>query len=142
MTDFKVNDLVVIVCDPKSTDINSHIRMQGMCGYIEEIVGEYAQFQELREGGEMGGAGGVKLAHLVLVNDDKRLQALKQAKDERFNKLLKESQERTKRYNSKLEEAARNASDETGVSMRSVLKIFKLHDDFLQDWEENDFTRS
>jgi len=134
MTDFKVDDLVVIIADPKSTDINSHIRMQGMSGYIEEIDGEYAQFHELREDG-LGGCGGVLLSNLRLANDNVRLQQLKKAKDERFNKLLEEGRARTKRYNDLRDAAIAEACDLTGVSMRSVIKIFEICEEFDSKWE-------
>src|ERR1017187_4612259 len=97
MSEFKVNDLVTIVKQPSPSQMNAHIYMVGLSGYIEEINGEYAQFHELQENG-CGGMGGVPLANLKLSNDDKRLQKLKRDKDEAFEKRLQESLERTKRY--------------------------------------------
>jgi hypothetical protein len=136
MNDFKVNDLVIIVRQPIGNHPNNHINMRGLSGYIEEINGEYAQFVELKENG-CGGMGAVPLSHLKLANDDIRLQSLKLAKDERYQKVLKENLERTKRYNDKLEAAAKDAADKTGVSMRNVLRIFELHQEAIDDLHKN-----
>jgi|ERR1019366_2584371 hypothetical protein len=89
MTDFKAGDLVRI--GAPSTGINSHIAMVGLEGYIEEIVGDNAQFMELRANGDCGGGGGVPLACLQLKNDDVRLQRFMQEKNEASAKRQKES---------------------------------------------------
>jgi hypothetical protein len=136
MTDFKINDLVIIARQPGGNHPNYYISMQGLAGYIEEINGEYAQFVELKENG-CGGCGAVPLSHLKLENDNPRLQVLKKAKDDQFFRNLKESQERTKRYNDLKNSAMENACNLTGVSMRSVMLIFDICSEFESKWEES-----
>lgn len=134
-TQFKVNDLVSIVAQPNSSQMNSHIHMMGLSGYIEEIIGDYAQFVELREDG-LGGLGGVPLSCLKLENDNKRLQDLKQAKEERFLKLLQESSDRTRRHNDMRDKAVDRAAKLTGVSTRNVMKIFEIYEEFNKEWDQ------
>lgn len=137
MNEFKVNDLVIIVKQPSPSQMNAHIHMVGLSGYIEEINGEYAQFHELREDG-CGGIGGVPLANLQLVNDNKRLQNLKKAKDEAFEKRLQESRERTKRYQALRDKFVQQAVTVTGVSTRNVIKIFELCEELEKTWDNTE----
>ena len=134
MNEFKVNDLVTIIAQPGSSKINSHINMRGLSGYIEEIVGEYAQFVELNEKG-YGGCGGVPLSCLSLQNDNRRLQELKRIKEEKFEALLKENQERQKKYTLLLENYLTRISEKTGISIDLVKEIFKAHKDFENEWD-------
>lgn len=132
-TQFKINDLVSIIAQPNSSQINHYIHMVGLSGYIEEIRGDYAQFVELREDG-LGGQGGVPLSCLILQNDNKRLQSLKQAKEEKFLKYNQECLDLAKRYNDKREQAVSKAAKATGVSIRNVMEIFEIYEEFDKEW--------
>jgi hypothetical protein len=133
MTDLKVGDLVRIVAQSKS--INSHIRMEGLSGYIEEIVGDNAQFKELREDG-LGGCGGVPLTCLVK-DDSERLRQLKEKHDAYIEKFCKEAEARTARYNSMRDKYLKEACNRTGVSMQSVMTIFEIAEEFQGDWGDH-----
>jgi hypothetical protein len=132
MTDFKVNDFVRII--RKSKTINTHIHNVGLSGYIEEICGEFAQFVELREDG-LGGQGGVPMDCLELANGDTRLQALKKAKDDKYEKLYQETKERTKRYIKERDEAISHAMAATGVSAEAIERIIEIYDEFESEWQ-------
>ena len=131
---FKVNDLVIIT--KQSPGINSHIDMRGLQGFIEEIQGDVAQFQELNEKGYGGGGGGVPLDCLTLANDNPQLIAWKQAREERIAKNRKEAEERTKRFN-QLKESYLQKAIELGVNRGTAEEIFKLSAEFESDWERN-----
>jgi|SRR5208283_1956963 len=132
MTDFKVNDLVKVVRQSKT--INSHIHSVGLSGYIEEIVGEYAQFVELREDG-LGGQGGVPMDCLELANNDTRLQSLKKAKDAAAEKRFQESMERSNRYLKERKEVISHAMDATGASAEAIERIIEIYGEFESDWQ-------
>ena len=129
---FKVNDFVRVIKQSSAT--NSHIRMVGLSGFIEGIVGDYAQFVELREDG-LGGMGGVPLDCLELANDDVGLQNLKKNRDEYFEKNRKEGIARTKVYQDLKRKYVEKASKETGVSASDIEKIFKIAEEFETDWD-------
>ncbi len=128
---FKANDLVRVV--KQSSTINNHIRTVGMSGFIEEIVGDYAQFVELREDG-LGGMGGVPLDCLELANDDARLQRLKKKRDEYYEKLRNEAMASSKKYKALKDKYVAEACQETGVSKQNVEKIFEIANKFEDDW--------
>lgn len=134
MSDFAVNDLVVIVKQPNDNQPNAHIVMRGLAGYIEEIIGEYAQFVELREDG-CGGSGSVPLANLKLANDDIRLQNLKLAKEQETKRMWEKHNALSKMYQDKLYAAINRAVTYTGISEGSVKKIFDICQEFVDDWE-------
>lgn len=131
---FKANDLVRIV--KQSSTINSHIHTMGLSGFIEEIVGDYAQFMELREDG-CGGCGGVPLDCLELANDDVRLQNLKKARDEYIEKIRQEGLARSTRHQDLRRKYVEKASQETGASASDIEKIFDIALDFADDWDRN-----
>ena len=134
MTDFKANDLVRVVRQSKT--INSHIHSVGLSGYIEEIVGEYAQFVELKADSYTGtgGQGGVPLDCLELANDDIRLQQLKKVKDELSDKHYQEGLERTKKYQKERAEAIALAMDATKASKKDIERIIEIYKEFENKW--------
>ncbi len=130
MTDFKVNDLVRVVRQSKT--VNNHIQSIGLSGYIEKITGDYAQFVELKANSYngTGGQGGVPLDCLEIANNDIRLQQLKKAKDDIYEKHYQEAMERTKKYLKERDAAISHAMDATGASAEDIERIIEIYKEF------------
>lgn len=132
MATFKVNDLVRIV--KQTSSINAHIPSIGLKGFIEEIVGDIAQFVELREDG-LGGSGGIPLDCLQLANDDAALITLKQNRDAKMAQLIEAYKHRAEKVRKLKREYILKACDATGVSYRSVSTIFEIAQEFEKESE-------
>lgn len=101
----QVGDVCRIVQQPT----NQIVRLVGDVGFIEEILGEYANIQTLKLDGSIAGAGSVPLSCLQKETDPRWLKA-KELRDQYMDKLMAEGLERGKRWQNKLSEVAEKNS--------------------------------
>lgn len=122
----KINDLVKVVKQPS----NQFVKILDLIGFVDDVRvvdgQEYISFMELNPN-SLGGAGWIPKDCLIEINDNLQAQQLKVSFDTRKNQIISQHLIWSKKVKDIEDAAVKEACECTGVSMRNVLKIFKIY---------------